>query len=459
MNEMQMVLGLVIGVFLLIFLVLKTKIHIFIALIIASAVTGIIGGMLPSEVVSAITDGFGSTLGSIGIIIGFGAMMGRILEITGAAERMAYTFIKVLGKGKEEWALAVTGLVVSIPIFADSGFVILAPLYKVLSKKTKKSVVGLGVALASGLIITHHLVPPTPGPLGVAGIFGADIGQVILWGIAFSVPLMIVGVLYAKYIGKKLCQVPKEDDMGWERIEYSADHAEKDISIEDMFPNLDRLPSAVTSFAPIVIPIVLIFLQTVSAALGVTGTMKEVFNFIGSPVIAVAVGLIVAICTLTGKETREEVLTKMEEGVASAGIILLITGAGGAFGYIIRSSGIGDYLAQVISGMPLPPILVPFIIATVIRIIQGSGTVSMITAASICAPILASMNINPVFATMSACMGAMVFSYFNDSFFWVVTRMVGITDVKEQFQTWSVPTTILWAVAGVLLFAANAIFG
>ena len=215
MNEMQMILGLVVGVFLLSLLVLTTKIHTFIALIIASAATGIIGGMLPSEVVANITGGFGSTLGSIGIIIGFGVMMGRILEVSGAAERMAYTFIKVLGKGKEEWALAATGLVVSIPIFVDSGFVILSPLYKALSKKTKKSVVGLGVALAAGLIITHHLVPPTPGPLGVAGIFGADIGQVILWGIVFSIPLMIVGVIYAKYIGKRLYQLPTEDDMGW----------------------------------------------------------------------------------------------------------------------------------------------------------------------------------------------------------------------------------------------------
>ena len=138
---------------------------------------------------------------------------------------------------------------------------------------------------------------------------------------------------------------------------------------------------------------------------------------------------------------------------------IMITGAGGAFGYIIRSSGIGDYLAGVIASMPLPAILVPYIIASVIRLIQGSGTVSMITAASISAPILATLNINPVFATMSACMGAMVFSYFNDSFFWVVTRMVGITDVKEQLRTWSVPTTICWACGGVLLMIANAIFG
>ena len=459
MNEMQMMLGLAAGVFLLIFLALRTKIHTFIALILASAATGLIGGMLPGEVISCITGGFGSTLGSIGIVIGFGVMTGRILEVSGAAERMAYTFMKVFGRGKEEWALAATGLIVSIPIFVDSGFIILSPLYRALSGKTGKSAVGLGVALASGLIITHHLVPPTPGPLGAAGIFGADIGQVILLGILFSVPLMIVGVFYAKYIGRKLYRLPDEADGEWKRGEYNAENVEEAVSVEEMFPDIEKLPSAFASFAPIVLPIILIFLQTAFSALKMTGPLAEIVSFAGNPAIALAAGLLLAICTLTAKETREDVITKMEEGAASAGIILLITGAGGAFGTIIRESGIGDHLAEIISGMPLPAILIPFLIATVIRLIQGSGTVSMITAASISAPVLTPLGIDPAFATISACMGAMVFSYFNDSLFWVVTRMLGITDIREQMRTWSIPTTILWATGGVLLLIVHAIFG
>ena len=179
----QMILGLVIGIIILVFLILRTKIHAFLALIIAAAITGIIGGMPPNNVLSAITSGFGSTLGSIGIIIGFGVMMGQIFEISGAAERMAQTFIKKLGKGREEIALSITGFLVSIPIFCDSGFVILSPLTKALSKKTKKSVVTLGVSLAAGLVITHSLVPPTPGPVGVAGLFEVNVGSLILWGI------------------------------------------------------------------------------------------------------------------------------------------------------------------------------------------------------------------------------------------------------------------------------------
>lgn len=167
----QMIIGLLIGITILVFLILKTKIHTFLALIISAAVTGIVGGMPSSKVLDSITQGFGGTLGSIGIIIGFGVMMGQIFEVSGAAERMAKTFIKALGKKREELALAITGFLVSIPIFCDSGFIILAPLAKAISRKTKKSVVGLGASLGLGLVITHSLVPPTPGPVGVAGIF------------------------------------------------------------------------------------------------------------------------------------------------------------------------------------------------------------------------------------------------------------------------------------------------
>lgn len=200
----MMILGLALGIGALIFLVLKTKVHAFPALIIAASVTGLVGGMAPPAVIEAITTGFGNTLGTIGLVIGFGVMMGRILEVSGAGERMAYNFLKWMGKRKEEWALALTGYVVSIPIFVDSAFVILTPIAKALSSKTGKSVVGLGVALGIGLTATHHLVPPTPGPLGVAGIFQVDVGLMMLWGLIFGIPVMITGVIYSKWVGSKI---------------------------------------------------------------------------------------------------------------------------------------------------------------------------------------------------------------------------------------------------------------
>jgi len=453
----QMIIGLIIGIALLVFLILRTKIHPFIALIIAASLTGIIGGMNPPDVVKSITNGFGSTLSSIGIVIGFGVMMGRILEVSGAAERMASTFLKLFGKNREEWAMALTGYVVSIPIFCDSGFVILSPIAKALSKTTKKSVVTIGVALAVGLVATHHAVPPTPGPLGVAGIFHVDIGIMILWGLIFALPVTIVGIIYAQWLGKRIYQIPTSDGTGWTR---DTKEINETIATDEAVAIEGRsMPSALASFAPIVVPIILILLNTVLSALNLKSVLVSYLIFLGNPVIAVGIGLIIAIYTLVPNLTNKEVIKLMEEGVSSAGIIILVTGAGGSLGQVLRDSGAGNYIAQLIASSRIPAILLPFIVATLVRLVQGSGTVAMITSASITAPILANMNVSPVFAAQAATLGAMVFSYFNDSFFWVVNRLLGIEDVKEQIMTWSIPTTLGWLTSLVMLLLANAIFG
>ncbi len=450
----QMILGLIIGVALLVFLLLRTKIHAFPAMIIAAATTGLIGGMEPTDISKSIVNGFGSTLGSIGIVIGFGVMMGRILEVSGAAERMAYTFLRLFGKRNPDVAMAVTGFMVSIPIFVDSGFVILTPLAKALSRQSGKSVLTLGVALAVGLAVTHHLVPPTPGPLGAAGIFGANIGQMILWGLVLAVPPMIAGVLYARWLGRRIYQLPTEDGEGWERKEWSP-ALEKAVSLVEKAD----LPGTFLSFSPIIVPIILILFNTTLSALGLEGPLISFLIFLGTPVIAVLFGLLFAIYGLGRKMDRRTILKEMEEGVTSAGIILLVTGAGGALGQVIRDSGTGNYLAELLANSALPPILLPFVIATALRLVQGSGTTSMLTAASISAPILNDLGVNPVFAAQAAAMGAFVFSYFNDSLFWVVNRMLGIEEANEQIMTWSVPTTIMWATSGILLVIVNALFG
>ncbi len=461
-SSSQMILGLIIGVALLVILVLKTKIHAFIALIIAASITGIVGGMNPNDVVSTITSGFGSTLGSIGIVIGFGVMMGRLLEVSGAAEKLAYTLIKTLGKKKEEWAMAAAGYIVSIPIFVDSAFVILNPLVKALSSKTGKSVIGLGVALGVGLAATHHAVPPTPGPLGVAGIFGADIGMMIIAGLLFSIPIIIVGVMYAKWIGKKIYQLPAEDGEGFVRPDQHKVYEEFLVAVDE---REKELPSLMKSIMPILLPIILIFFNTTFTALVESGvfslneTVLSYIQFIGNPVIAVGLGLIVAIYTLARNANREETLDRMEDGIKTAGIILLVTGAGGAFGQVLRVSGTGDVIAEQIAQWSIPAILVPFFIATIVRLIQGSGTTAMITAASISAPIVASLDVNLVLAAQAAALGAMIFSYFNDSLFWVVNRMMGIKNVKEQIMVWSVPTTIAWFVALITLLIADFVVG
>ncbi len=450
----QMIFALVISIFILIYLIMKTKIHAFLALIIAAALTGVLGGMPVTDVLNSITKGFGGTLGSIGIIIGFGVMMGELFEFSGAAERMAKTFIKRLGKGREEIALAITGFIVSIPIFCDSGFVILSPLAKAISRKTNKSVITLGVSLAAGLVITHSLVPPTPGPVGVAGLFGVSVGSLILWGIVMGIPMIAVGIAYARYIGKQIYQIPSEEGDGWVRLSGPQTLSHYTDDKDDR-----QLPSTFMAFAPIVVPIILILLQTIGAVLKIQGPTASIINFFGAPVIAVGIGLIIAIYGLTRKASRSETIEQMENGIKSAGIIILVTGGGGALGMVLRDSGAGDYIAQLIARTALPAILLPFIIASLIRLIQGSGTVSMITAASITAPMIAKLDVNPVFAALAACTGSLLFSYFNDSYFWVVTRMLGIKEAKEQMRVWSFTTTLVWATGLVTLLILNAIFG
>lgn len=452
------IIGLLIAVFVLVYLVLKTRVHAFIAMLIASAIAGLVGGMSVNDTLGAISKGFGGTLGGIGIVIGLGVMMGSVLEVSGAAEKMAYSFIKMLGKKKEEWALAITGYIVSIPIFVDSAFVILYPVAKALAKNGKRSLLTLGVALAGGLVVTHHTVPPTPGPLGVAGLFNVDLGVMLLVGMALAVLPVIGIVLYAKWLDKKY---PEFNQQAFTQEELKQKYDDYIESRENK-----NLPSLGLSMLPIVLPIALIFIKAMfdlaakgNAELSQSG-IYQFFAFIGHPMIALALSVLVSVYTLLPKADRDTTALHLEEGVKTAGIILLVTGAGGALGAVLRDSGAGKQLAEQIAQLPISPILIPFIVSTLVRFIQGSGTVAMVTAASISAPILAQIpGVNMILAAQAATMGSLFFGYFNDSLFWVVNRMMGINDVKKQMIVWSVPTTIAWGIGGISVILCNLVWG
>lgn len=433
----RMLIGLAIGIAVLIFLVLKTKVQAFLALIICTIIVGVVGGMPLTNItledgktfgiVNSITSGFGGTLGSIGIIIGFGVMMGQIFEVTGAAKRMAHTFLKLFGKKREEEALALTGFLVSIPIFCDSGFVVLAPIAKAISKATKKSVIALGVSLAAGLVITHSLVPPTPGPLGVCGIFGIDVGKFILLTIVLAIPMAIACIAYARmFLAKKYYRVVNEEG---EVVE--APYQEPDY--EGAFAmDMTGMPGTLESFMPLIVPIILILINTIASALGQTSGIMEVLIFLGQPIVAVGLGLLVAIFTLGRKLDRHTCLSEMEKGMMSAGIIMLVTGGGGALGQIIKDSGLGTFMADGLAQTAIPIIILPLIISTAMRFIQGSGTVAMTTAASISAPIIIASGASPLLGAVACCVGSLFFGYFNDSYFWVVNRTLGVSEAKDQ---------------------------
>ena len=459
----RMLIGLAIGIAVLIFLVLKTKVQAFLALIICTVIVGVVGGMpllnTTIEVdgvektfgnINSITSGFGGTLGSIGIIIGFGVMMGQIFEVTGAAKRMAYTFLKLFGKKREEEALALTGFLVSIPIFCDSGFVVLAPIAKAISRATKKSFIGLGVALAAGLVITHSLVPPTPGPLGVCGIFGIDVGSFILLTIILALPMTIACIAYSRlYLSKKYYRIPNEDG---EVVE--APYREPDY--DGAFAmDMSGVPGALESFMPLLVPIVLILINTVATAVGATTGIMEILIFLGQPIVAVGIGLLVAIFTLGRKLDRHTCLSEMEKGMMSAGIIMLVTGGGGALGQIIKDSGLGNFMAEGLAQTAIPIVVLPLLISTAMRFIQGSGTVAMTTAASISAPIIIASGASPLLGAIACCVGSLFFGYFNDSYFWVVNRTLGVSEAKDQLRVWSVTSTIAWAVGVVEVLVLN----
>lgn len=465
----QMMLGLSFGIILMVFLVMKTKIHSFMALLIAALTAGLIGGMPVDTittangdtiigVIPAIEEGFGNTLKSTGIIIGLGVMMGGILEKSGAAEKLAYTFIRKVGKNNEEIALVMTGWVVSIPVFADSAQIIFAPLTKSISKVSGKSVVGLALAMSAGLQLTHCLVPPTPGPLTAAGIIGVDVGQMILLGIIISIPMGVVAVLYSKWVGKKIYQLPTEDG-GYEKKEFDKSYLKAMDNLDELLNDSD-LPGFWISLAPIIVPLILIFMLTGAnfSGMDTTSVLYQVIALIGDPIIALSIGTLIATYGLANNKSIKEIDSIFGEAFKQVGIILLITGAGGALGNVIKVAGIGDALGQVVLTWPLPAILVPFIIAALMRIALGSATVAITTAASLTAPIVATLGIPPILAAQAACVGAISFSYFNDSGFWVFNGLFGLTELKDQLMCKTAISLIMAGVGIVELLLLSLIF-
>ncbi|MDL2209817.1 GntP family permease, partial [Desulfovibrio sp. OttesenSCG-928-O18] len=391
-------------------------------------------------------------------------------------KRIALTILQMVGIKSSDIVIGLTGFLVSIPVFCDSGFVILSSLAKELSRLTKKSMILIGGMLGMGLYITHFMVPPTPGPLAVAGAFKIDIGLFILYGLLISIPMFIVAVFYFRWVSSKHPDIiPPRDEEEMKALSpeqravlenIEAKHnAGQELSKEDFTALLkdDKLPGTAISFATLLIPVFLILLNTlcglaVKNGVGIPPAVMSVVLLIGHPVCAVFISVLMATYMLCGSMPREEAVLSMEKSLADAGLIVFVTGAGGALGMVIRTTGAGDMMAQAIAGSSLPVILVPLLIGTLLRFPQGSGTVAMITGANILAPMLeAGLAIDPLIAGLALCTTAMFPSYLNDSYFWVVTRFSGF-EVKTSLQTWTVGTFVIPFTASIILCIVNTFF-
>ncbi len=457
--EPALLAALLIGVAVVVGVILWTRLDAFIGLLTGAMVTGLIAGLPPAELLTTITSGFGNTLAGIGIVIALGVMIGKVLEESGGADALAKAFVRMAGKGREDVAMTATGAVVSVPVFCDSGFVILHPLAKSLARKYGKPLVVVSLALAGGLSVTHHMVPPTPGPLAAVGLLGADMGLVIVAGTLFSLFLLPVVVIYARVVGPGLerhldpALVKADAGGGPESGGTGITVRGRDIADEPDDPGI----SAFRASVPLLLPLVLIVGNTVTTATAQGSGFAQVLEVVGNPAVALLIGLVIAVYLLPRRGTgRTEVVGWLTTAAASAGMIVFITGAGGAFGEVLRHSGVGDALAGAVSGWAVPMFLLPFIIASFVRIAQGSGTVAIITSATLSAPIVEAVGMSPTLAVLSACAGSIVFSYFNDSYFWVVTRFTGLSGVPA-LKMWSGMTTTLWLASLPVLCAAALI--
>ena len=430
------------------FIVLSTtrlKLHPFLALLAAAFIAGFAYQLPSGEIVKTITTGFGGILGYIGIVIVLGTIIGVILERSGAAITMAETVIKLLGERFPTLTMSIIGYLVSIPVFCDSGYVILNSLKNALAARMKVSVVAMSVALATGLYATHTFVPPTPGPIAAAGNLGLEssLGLVIGVGLFVALVTALAGMLWAnRFVGKDIAleddglPLPAAEDFATLKARYG------------------KLPSAYQAFAPIFVPILLICLGSIAAfpskPLG-EGALLGLLSFLGQPVVALLVGLALACTLLKSESKRKELHERVAEGLLAAAPILLITGAGGAFGAVLKATPLGDYLGSTLSALGIG-LFMPFVVAAALKSAQGSSTVALVTTSALVAPLLGQLGLDSemgrVLTVMAIGAGAMTVSHANDSFFWVVTQFSRMpVAVAYRAQTMA---TLIQGIAGIV---------
>ncbi len=432
--DLTLIYAVIAGIVVLLGLILYFRVQAFISLLIASIVVGLLSGMEPGAVLQTVQEGMGSTLGFVATVVGLGAMFGAILEASGGATAIAQFLVSKMGDRGAPSAMVITGFVVAIPVFFDVAFIILVPVLYALQRRTGKSLLLFAIPLMAGLACTHAFIPPTPGPVAVADIIGVDLGWVILLGFIAGVPTALVGgLVFGRYIsGKMMIQAPSLTES------------------EETGTSLPHVGMLITIIA---IPIFLILLNTLTTGgiWSLPGPIHATIALIGHPFGALIIANLLAWYLLGirqgfEKDTLFDITTK---SMMPAGTIILLTGAGGAFKQVLVDTGTGEMVAQAMSEMGIPLIVFAFLSAVFIRVIQGSATVAMITAAGLVSPLLANFELSDfkiACVVIAIASGSTILSHVNDSGFWLVSQYLGISE-KQTFRSWTMMTTIL-AIVG-----------
>ena len=442
MSGVALIICFAIAVVVMIFLISKAGVHPFLALMLISLALAIVAGIPLAKIPAIIGDGFSGTFKSIGIVIIFGALIGTVLEKTGAALKLADMVVNVVGQKRPELAMLIMGWIVGIPVFCDSGFVVLNPIREAISKKIGENPVALAVALSGGLYASHVFIPPTPGPIAAAGAvgLGSNLLLVIAMGAVVSLPVLIATYFFSKKVAKN--------------VHISEAEANEVIakSYDDLLKQYGKLPGGFLSLAPILVPILFMALGSVAKILKVGGFAGEISQFLGNPIIALALGVVFAVFLLaqTGKLGEFSEITN--ESLKIVGPILFITAAGGVLGKVITDAGFVTYIKDNATAIKAAGIFFPFLISAVLKTAQGSSTVAIITTASIMGAFNADGSLMQVLGftsemsgalvVMAIAAGAMTVSHANDSYFWVVTNFSKMNP-QQGYRTQTMLTLIM----------------
>jgi len=447
MTTLELFLITLVAIVLLFVLVIRLKIHAFISLMITSIFVGIFTGMPLMSIIQSVQDGMGDVLGFIAIVVGIGSIFGEILQVSGGAEALSRTMLKKFGEERSSWALMTTGFIIAIPVFLDVGFIILVPMAYALSRKTGRSVLYYAIPLLAGLAVTHAFIPPTPGPIAVAEIIDVQLGWVILFGFIVGFPTSIVaGPYFGRYIAKKIHIDPPD-----------ISEEQKMLKTEEQ----KELPSFRIVVFLIALPLVLILASTfaelaLKSQWVAESLATDIIQFVGHPFIALLLATLSAMYFLGVKQnyTGKQLMQVANKALGPAGLIILVTGAGGVFKQILVDSGVGAALAEAVSNKNIPPVILAYVLAVIIRLTQGSATVAMITAAGMVAPVievLGTGDIGKALVVLVIAAGATTFSHVNDSGFWLVGKYLNMTE-KQTLQSWSIMETIISVVGFILIF-------